>query len=119
VRIHFAAEHAAKLQLPYACLELRDFLFDVGHRCRIVFGLGKFEQLAGIRQRGARRIELVQIGAQPRPLAPQLLRPCRIAPDILLLELTDNLFQALLLGVVVKETPEGRRCAPPGRAGSS
>jgi hypothetical protein len=119
VGIHFAAEHAAELELPHAGLELRDFPLDVADGGRIVLGFGQLQQLRRVGQRRARGIQLLQIGVQPRPLAPQFLRPLRVVPDILLLKFADDLFQTLFLGVVVKETPEGRRCAPRGRAGSS
>jgi hypothetical protein len=119
VRIHLAAEHAAELEHPHAGFQLRDFPLDVADGGRIVLGLGQLQQLGGVRQRGAGGVELLEIGVQPRALAPQLLCPFGVVPDILLLQLTDDFFQTLFLGVVVKETPEGRRCAPRGRAGSS
>jgi hypothetical protein len=119
VRIHFAAEHAAKLQRAHLGFELGDFLFYVDDGCIIALGLGQLQQFAGIGERSPGRIELLQIGAQPGAFAPQFLRPLGIVPDILLFKLADDLFQTLLLGVVVKETPEGRPCAPRGRAGSS
>ena len=77
------------------------------------------QQFAGIGQRCARAVELLQVGAQPRALATQFLRPLRLVPDIRQFELADDFFQPLFLGVVVKETPEARRCARRGREGSS
>jgi hypothetical protein len=111
VRVHLAAEHAAELEHAHPRFELRDFPLDVADRRGIVFGLGQFKQFGGVRQRGASRIELFEVGAQPRAFAPQFLRPLGVVPDILLFQFADDFFQALFLGVVVKETPEARRCA--------
>jgi hypothetical protein len=111
VRIHLAAKHAAELEHAHPGFELRDFLFDVADRGGVVFGLGQFQQFGGIRQRGARGVELLEVGAQPRAFAPQLLCALGVVPDILLFQLADDFFQALFLGVVVKGTPEARRCA--------
>jgi hypothetical protein len=119
VRIHLATEHAAEFQHPHAGFQLGNFPLDVGDGRRVVLGLGQLQQFGGIGQRRARGVQLLQVGAQPRPLASQLLRPFRLVPDILQFQFADDFFQTLFLGVVVKETPEGRRCARRGRAGSS
>jgi len=119
VRVHLAAEHAPELELAHAGFELRNLLLDVADRGGIVLGFGQLQQFGGIRQRRTGGVELFEIGAQPRAFAPQLLRPLGVVPDILLLQFTDDFFQTLFLGVVVKETPEARRCARKGRAGSS
>jgi hypothetical protein len=111
VRIHLAAEHAAELEHPHAGFKLRDFPFDVADGGRVILGLGQLQQLDGIGQRRACGIQLLQVRAQPRALSPKLLRPLRVVPDILLFQLADDFFQALFLGVVVKETPEAKRCA--------
>jgi hypothetical protein len=111
VGIHLAAEHAPELELAHAGFELRDLLLDVADGGGVILGLGQFEQLGGVREGGARGIELFEVGAQPRALAPEFLRPLGVVPDILLLEFADDLFEAFLLGVVVKGTPEARRCA--------
>jgi hypothetical protein len=111
VRIHLAAEHAAELEHPDPRFELRDFPFDVADRGGVILGFGKLEQFGGVRQRGARGVELLEVGAQPRAFAPQFLRALGVVPDILLFQLADDFFQALFLGVVVKGTPEARRCA--------
>jgi hypothetical protein len=119
VRIHLAAEHAAELEHPHAGFELRDLPLDVADGGRIVLGLGQLQQLGGVRQRGAGGVELLEIGVQPRALAPQLLRPFGVVPDILLFQLADDFFQTLFLGVVVKETPVTRQFARLDRAGFS
>jgi len=111
VRVHLAAEHAPELEHAHARFELGNFPFDVADRGGVVLGLGQLQQLGGVRQRGARGIQLLQVGAQPCAFAPQLLRPFGIVPDILLFQFADDFFQALFLGVVVKGTPEARRCA--------
>jgi hypothetical protein len=111
VRIHLATEHAAKLQHPHAGFQPGNFPLDVGDGCRIVFCFGQLKQFGGIGQRRACGIELLQVGAQPRALATQFLRTFGLVPDVLQFQFADDFFQTLFLGVVVKETPEGTRCA--------
>jgi hypothetical protein len=45
-------------------------------------------------------------------LLAEFLRPLRILPNVRLLELASDFLQALILGVVIKDTSSRTACAP-------
>jgi hypothetical protein len=105
VRVHLAVEHALELEAADALLEARGIPLDVLRSRLVVLAFGELEQLYRIRDPLAGAVELTQLGGQLGAFAPQLLRLVRLLPDGGIFELATDLFETLLLGVVLKETP--------------
>ncbi len=95
-------------------LEFRALALEVARRGLVVLGFGQFEQLERGPYRIARPVHLGELGAQARALAAELLGPLGLVPDRRVFELAAHLFEALLLAVVLKETPSRRPRAPRG-----
>lgn len=116
--VHLAGEHALELQLVHLAGVALDV---VDHRLRggfVVLGLGQFEQFGGPDQAVGEAADAVDGLVQQRAFAAQGLRAFRIVPDVRMFQFAFYFFQALALGVVVKDTPSahpadrsGRRCA--------
>jgi hypothetical protein len=92
VRVHLAAEHALQLELAHAAFERRRIALDVARRRLVVLALGELEQLGRIRDGFACAVELVELGAQLRAFAAQLLRLLRLLPDGGVFELAADFF---------------------------
>jgi len=98
---------------------VRRITVDVGdHRQRgflVVLALGQFKQFAGfaqpVLQAGDAAYGLVEKGF----LAAQGLGVFGVVPDVRVFEFPVYFFQALALGVVVKDTPEAKAAVPGGR----
>ena len=105
VRVHLAVEHALQLELADAAFEAHRVALDVARRGLIVLAFRELEQLRGIGNGLAGAVELVDLGAQLRAFAAELLRLVRLLPDGGVFQLAIDLFESLLLGVVLKETP--------------
>ena len=116
--VHLAGEHALELEL----VDARRVLLDVGDhgigRVLVVLALGQVEQLARAGQALDEVADAVDGLVEQRALAAEGLRALGFVPDVRVLELAADFFQALALGVVVKDTPvattavlAGRRCA--------
>jgi hypothetical protein len=92
---------------------------DVGnHRLRglvVVFAFGQIQQLAGFAQAFLQAGDAVDVLLQAGTLAAQGLGVFGVVPDIRVLQLPVYFFQALALGVVVKDTPEAKPAVPAGR----
>jgi hypothetical protein len=118
MRIHLAAEHALELQLFDATRVTLDIGDDRVRGVLVVFHLDEFQQLAGAVEAFGQFADAVDGLVEQRTFAAQRLRACGIVPDIGAFEFAVDFFQALALGVVVKDTPSahaadrtGRRCA--------
>jgi hypothetical protein len=59
-------------------------------------------------------VDLLELGGETRALLAELLRALGVGPDGGILELAADLFQPLLLQVVLKETPGASSCARRG-----
>jgi hypothetical protein len=105
VRVHLAVEHALQLEAPYPALEPRGIALDVLRGGLVLFALGELEELCGIRDGLGCPIQLPKLGGQLGAFAPELLCLLRVLPDCGILQLAIDLLQALLLAVVLKETP--------------
>jgi len=110
--IHLAWEHALEfetldIQVQAVCIRL--YLPDCP---QIALARGKLEQLArigdGARQPIDAADDVFQFGALPA----KFLRPLRLVPDAGLLQFARDFLQALVLIVVIKDTPLKSRCAP-------
>jgi hypothetical protein len=112
MRIHLAGEHALEFQLLHAL----GVAFDVGHdRVRsvlVVFHLDEFEQLVRAFQPFGQVADPVDGLVEQRPFAAQGLRPGGVVPDVGAFQFTVDFFQALALGVVVKDTPGANPAGP-------
>jgi hypothetical protein len=105
VRIHLAAEHALQLEVSHLAFEGSRIALDVARGRFVVLALGQLQQLLGVGDALARRVELGELDRQARPFATQLLRLVRLVPDTGVFQLAADFFQPLLLAVVLKETP--------------
>jgi len=94
--------------VPHVGFQALCISFDVAGGGLVGLGLGELEKLAGIGDAFGDAVDLGEVGAQAGALAPELLRPRRIRPDGRVLQLAGNLLEALLLLVVLKETPVAR-----------
>jgi hypothetical protein len=98
-------KHALELEIAHAPFEARGIALNIGCCGFVLFAFGEIEQLCGIGDGLGGAIELSELAAQLRPLAPQLLGLVGLLPDRGVLQLAIDLFEAFLLGVVLKETP--------------
>ena len=67
--------------------------------------LGQLEQLGGLGEPGLELVERADDGLELGPLAAELLGAVGLAPDGGILELAQDLGQALAATLVVKDTP--------------
>jgi hypothetical protein len=105
VRVHLPGKHALEFQLLDAPREPLDVLDDRIGRVLVVLHFREVQQFAGACQALAEAADAVDRLVQQRALAAQGLRAFGVVPDVGVLQLAVDLFQALDLGVVVKETP--------------
>jgi len=110
--VHLAGEHAPELQrLDNALVggEVRRHrLQGVG----VILLPGHLEQFARLIQPGQQAPHLTDDRVQRRALAIQVLGALGVIPDIGLLELAGDFFEAFLLFSEVKDTPSGTRSVP-------
>ena len=74
----------------------------------------KLEQLGRVPESGVGPVDRVDDALEADPLAPEGLRPLRIAPDRGVLQLAPNRGEAFSLRGNVKDTPKERSCALEG-----
>ena len=87
---------------------------DVAGGGLIAFALGELQQLGGFLDPRGCAIDLLDVAAQARALATELLGALLVGPDGGIFQLAAYLFEAFLLLIVLKETPVRSRCAPRG-----
>src|SRR6185436_14565218 len=92
-------------------LEVRHQLLDVldvtGHRHQRVvvrFTLGELEELRGIPEAGVDLLDVPNGVFEGAALLAEVLRLLRVVPDLRVLEVARDLYEARLLRVVVKDT---------------
>jgi hypothetical protein len=91
-------------------------VFDHGLRgFFVVFALGQFQQFGGADQAFVNLADAVDGLVQQRALAAKLLGVFGFVPDVRVFQLPAYFFQALALGIVVKDTPEARPAVPADR----
>jgi len=112
VRVHLAVKHALQLETSHVGFETLRVCIDVARGGLVVLALRELEKLRGVCYAFGGAVNLAGVGGQLRPFAPEFLRTFWFRPDSRVFELTADLFQALFLKVVLKETPVRRRCAP-------
>jgi hypothetical protein len=109
VGVHRVAEHAAELELLNRLLQIT----DVGlYRCDsvpIVFATRHIEQFSSIGQTLADAVECADHRLQRFLFAAHVLGPLGVIPEVGGLAQADQFLEALMLGVVVKDTSAARR----------
>jgi hypothetical protein len=105
VRVHLAIEHALQLEAAHACFEPDSLTLDILRGALVVFAFRELQELRGIGDRLGRAVQLGELGSQLGAFAPELLCLVGLLPDRRVLQLATDLLEALLLGVVLKETP--------------
>ena len=105
-------EHALQLETAHFSLEPLCIGVDVARGSLVTLALGEVQELRCVRYAFGRALDLARIGFQARPLTPKLLRTLRLGPDGGIFQLAPYLFEALLLEIVLKETPVRSGCAP-------
>jgi hypothetical protein len=105
VRVHLAGEHPLELETLDVALDPPDIGLDGPRGGGIVLGFREREQLTGLGQPGTQPIERVDDALESRALAAELLRAILIVPDRRILELAEDLGEALAAAFIVKDTP--------------
>jgi hypothetical protein len=110
--IHLAWEHALEFKALNIQVQAVRIRFDLPDRPQITLARGQFEQLACISDRARQPIKAADDVFQLGALTAKFLRPFRLVPDAGLLQLARDFLQALVLIIVIKDTPLRSRCAP-------
>jgi hypothetical protein len=111
VRVHLAREHALEFELLHLGIDVAEVGLDRARGALVVLAFREIEQLAGFGQPLAQLVERGDDGVELGALAAELLRALGLLPDGRVLELAQDLGQALALALVVKGTPSARSCA--------
>ena len=111
VGIEFAGEHPAKLHALKCTLEPADVRLDLFERAAVLLFGGHLQQLCAVIDSACERVQFGHHRFETGLAPTEVLGALRIAPDVRILQLPQGLFQLLLLAVVVKGTPSGRRRA--------
>jgi hypothetical protein len=98
-------EHALQLEAPHIGFETLRVLVDVTRGRFVALAFRKLEKLRRVRYAFGSALDLARVRRQPCPLTSQLLRTLRFGPDGRIFQLTPYLLEALLLEIVLKETP--------------
>jgi hypothetical protein len=105
MRIHLAVEHALQLKLAHAGFQARGVTLDVLRGALVVLAFRELQELCGIGDGLGGAVELFELGGELRALAAELTGLVGVLPDGRIFQLAGYLFEAFLLGVVLKETP--------------
>jgi len=89
--------------------------FDLLQGCAVVLGTRKLEKLRCVRNPAADARERLHHGIEGLLLTAELLGTLRVVPQLRILELAVQRFEARSLGFVVKDTSAARPCAIAGR----
>jgi hypothetical protein len=115
VRVHLAREHPLELEVLDVPFELRGVRGDRVEHLRdagVALELGEFQQFERAGDAVARAIEPADDGVELRALLAERLRLVGLLPDLRVFELARDLYEPLVLAVVVKDTSAGRRDVP-------
>ncbi|MNQ40255.1 hypothetical protein D3C85_539020 [compost metagenome] len=83
-----------------------EFADDVVHRAFVIFLDGHVEQVAGIGQAAGQFVEGLDDLRQCSAFTAEILCVFRIVPDVRVFQLAIDFGQAVMLLIVVKDTPE-------------
>ncbi|MDP9689689.1 UNVERIFIED_ORG: DNA polymerase III delta prime subunit [Pseudomonas mohnii] len=100
------AEHAAEFKLGEVFLKTGQLGDDIAHCAFVVFFDSHVQQVAAIGQTRVQFVEGIDDLRQRSALAAQFLGVFRFVPDTRIFKLAIDLGQALMLLIVVKDTPE-------------
>jgi hypothetical protein len=103
--VHLAREHATELELADALLEAGQVGGDGTDGGRVVLVGRELQQIGGVVEPGVQLLDRDDDGLERGALAAEPLRALRVTPDVGVLELAQDLGQALLPVRVVKDTP--------------
>ena len=98
-------EHALQFQLAHAGFEPVGILLDFSGGGFVVLALSELEQLGGVGDAFGGAVDLLQLGGELGAFAAELPGLVGVLPDGGVFQLAIDLFESLLLGVVLKETP--------------
>jgi hypothetical protein len=117
VRVHLAREHALELEVLDLAFELRrvagDRVDDL-REPRLALELGELQEFERAGDAVAGAVEPADQRVELGALLAERLRLLGLLPDLRILELARDLYQPLVLAVVVKDTSAGRRDVPRG-----
>jgi len=94
---------------------LRGVPFDRDQGFVVVFGVPEFEKFAALFDAAAKPLESQDDVFERAAFASEVLRPFGIIPNTWVFERADNLFEARLFLIEVKDTPEDRGFGAPNR----
>src|SRR5439155_8714761 len=103
VRIHRIREHAPKLEIGDLLLELRNVGADRSERRIVALGACEIEELGAVVQALVEQDQCADDLIELFLFAAQILRALRIVPDVRVLELAGDDFEALALRFEVKD----------------
>jgi hypothetical protein len=115
VRIHLAGKHTLKLEPLDHRRQTRDVSLDLIGRLGVGLFGDQFEQFRGVAQAAREVVQVVDHPFELRSFFSEFLRAIRVVPDAGLLELASYFLKALVLVVVIKDTPSRSRCVPRDR----
>jgi hypothetical protein len=112
MRVHRAWKHALEFEPFNIEIQAGGIRFDFRGRAEIPLAGRKLKQLTRIGDAARQPIEAADDLLEPGALAAELLRPVRLVPDAGLFQFARDLLEALVLIVVIKDTPLKSRYAP-------
>ncbi len=98
-------EHALQLEFAHAGFEPVGILLDVGSGAFVVLAFGELEKLGRIGDAFRGAVDLFELGSELGAFTAELARLIGVLPDGGVFQLAGYFFEALFLGVVLKETP--------------
>jgi hypothetical protein len=98
-------EHALQFELAYARFEPVGILLDFGGGGGVVLAFSELEQFGGVRDPFGRGVDFFELGSKLGAFAAELASLVGVLPDGRVFQLAGYFFEALFLGVVLKETP--------------
>jgi len=105
VRVHLAREHALELEFLDGRFDASGIRLEVAEPGLVVLGLDEVEQLGDVGQATRDAVERADRRIESRAFAAQFLGALGRVPDLRVLQLAVDLFEALALGGVLKDTP--------------
>jgi hypothetical protein len=111
MRVHFARKHAAELEELDLLRHGLDHADDIVDRAGVRFLLRELVELGGLVETLLDAVQGCDDGVELGALEPQVLRTLGSGPDGGILELAVDLFEALALRVIVKDTSATQRSA--------
>jgi hypothetical protein len=110
--IHLSREHALEFEALDVLVQAVRIRLDLPDGAEVALARGELQQLAGIGDGARQPIEAADDVFQFGALPAKFLRPLGLVPDAGLLQFARDFLQALVLIVVIKDTPLKSRCAP-------